>query len=386
MKISTKVMPIFWAALLLTGCSGENFAEISEQLESISTEETMETIEIVNPFEYEDEDEVSEDFTTLNFGWGVNAADVNSLTYKNGRLAVPIKVTNKGQMFDIGVFVFVNGIIQPYTTDLTEEKKYIQGVEIPENKEVVYEIYIDNIELPDETAKNELAVLSVVNPDYSPEPGEYMGDNHTAAGLWPFDFNMDDAPRQSDVKIVSDYKSSVFTDEEKVRFWINEKDTNSSVQFFLCPENSESSPDWRYAVSESGEQNMRLYAYSMNLGSCDYRVSFYKNNEPISFGNGFDYLDITCKDNFMSTAEINLSGINENDFVYCIAVPLNADRGVKKTTTILFCDESNIPETSNEFGMFAPSTSEVIIDPNSDYKEVTPNQIAGNMRNSAGLK
>lgn len=307
-------------------------------------------------------------FDNLHFIWGINSDDVSLLTYENNRLVVPIKVSNYEKSFSIGILAYVDGIIQPYSSDISSEKKYMQSVEVLEKSELTYEIYIDDIEIPEGKAEHELSILSVINPDYTPVQNELMNDNHTSAGLWSLRFNLKSQPEKKNFRISSDYESHAFTDEEVARFWINEK--GSTTKFFLCPADSDSNPDWRYSVSDNGVQEMKLYACSVNSGSCDYRISIYKNNERIPFNNGSDYLDITCEDNYIAIADINLYNITENDFVYCVAVPFHENKEAKKSFTIAFWNKNYIPNNKSNNLYKSVDPEDLGIDPTEYWNKI----------------
>lgn len=368
MKANRIITILFAAALLLSGCGENSSDDLTQKIENA---ETVETADISNPFVDEDMDQSAQPLDTLgNFGWGINIADVQSLTYEDNKLVVPIKVVNEGLGFNFGIYAYVDGIIQPYSTSVTTEKNYLQCIEIPEYSELAYDIIIEDVEIANSKDESELALVSIVNPDYIPKSDELMGVNHLAVGLWPIELIMNTKPSTVNYKITSEYDSHIFTDEDISRFWINESmEDGSTVAFYLCPSDSENSPDWRYAVTDNGIQNLNLYIYSLNSGTGNYRISLYKNNEQVKFNGDCDYLDITYKDNYIDVAEISLTDIREGDFVYCVAVPMHLEQRVKKTSTIIFIDENEIPNYNSD-AVYMPYVPEIDEDEYTNEDEI----------------
>lgn len=352
MKIKTIILPVFIAAIALCGCSqtGNSYNVNNESA-------NYDTAIITNPFE-DDIDESETDVEIISdFGWGIDILDFEYLQYDSNGLTVPIKVINKGSEFNIGFYIYADGIEQSYSLEQGGEYKYMQSINIPENEEKSFKLFIDKLSLSEKLSESELAIGAIINPEYIPTPKENMGLNHSGTGICPVSLKIDSDVSIEEYKIFSEFDSHTINDNEKQQFWIDTNSEYSTVQVFLCPEDSDSNPNWMLPVTDDGVQDLELYMYSVNYGITDFRISIYKNNERIKFNDGCDYADITVKDGYMNTSRIKLTDILEGDFVYCVAVPLNSDNAVKKITDVVFFNSSDIPPLTN--GGFSPAVPDL---------------------------
>lgn len=351
MKIKKIILPVLIAAVALCGCSQTENSD-NDNNESAN----YDTAIITNPFE-DDIDESETDVEIISdFGWGIDILDFEYLQYDNNGLTVPIKVMNKGSEFNIGFYIYADGIEQSYSLEQGGEYKYMQSINIPENDEKSFKLFIDKLSLSEELSESELAIGAIVNPEYIPIPKENMGLNHSGTGICPVLLKVDSDVLIEEYKIFSEFDSHTINDNEKQRFWIDTESEYSTVQVFLCPEDSDGNPNWMLPVTDDGVQDLKLYMYSVNYGITDFRISIYKNNERIKFNDGCDYANITVKDGYMNTSQITLTDVREGDFVYCVAVPLNGSNTVKKMADVVFFDVSDIPPSTN--GGFSPAVSE----------------------------
>lgn len=337
-------------AISLCSCS-----EIGCGTEPIETDSLTryETAQITNPFskDVEGSETVEEGEVILNYGWGINIENVEHLNYENNNLVVPIKVRNLGTSFEIGFLIYADGILQSYCSNVNEEYSNMQVLTVHDGTkadvEEAFEFYLNELTVSDDNAEHKISVISIVNPLYQPEAYTILGANHSGTGINPIPVITDSDVSVSEFSISDEYESHIITDDEKRRFWIDTDSKYTYVKMFLCPENSDSSPDWVLSASTDGTQHLKFYMYSQNAGIADYRVSFYKNNELMKFNGGNEYIDLTLRDKYLNTAEITADNIKEGDYIYCIAIPLNASTNALKMSDILFVSEEDMLPPAN---------------------------------------
>ncbi len=340
-------------AIFLCSCS-----EISNDIELIGTDSVTryETAQITNPFSKDDEEaEIGEGEdegeVILNYGWGINIENVEHLSYENNNLVVPIKVKNLGTSFEVGFFIYADGILQSYSSNVNEEYSNMQVLTVHDGTkadvEEAFEFYLNELAVSDNNVEHKISVISIVNPLYQPEAYTMLGANHSGTGIDPIPVITDSDVSALEFSISDEYESHIITDDEIRRFWIDTDSKYTYVKMFLCPENLDSSPDWVLSASTDGTQHLKFYMYSQNAGIVDYRVSFYKNNELIKFNNSDEYIDLTLKDKYLNTAEITVDNIKEGDYIYCIAIPLDASTNALKMSDILFISEEDMLPPAN---------------------------------------
>lgn len=348
MKIKINLLLTAMFAFFLCSCS-----EINPEIELIETGSVTryETAHITNPFSENDEEsevdgEENKSELILNYGWGINIENVEHLNYENNNLVVPIKVENLGTEFEVGFLIYADGILQQYSSNVSEEKSNMQILTVHDGTkadvEESFEFYLNELNVSDNNDEHKISVISIVNPLYQPEAYTILGANHSGTGINPIPVITDSDVSVLDFGISDKYESHIITDDEIRRFWIDTESKYTYVKMFLCPENSDNSPDWILPASTDGTQHLKFYMYSQNAGIVDYRVSFYKNNELIKFNSGDEYIDLTLKDKYLNTAEITVDNVKEGDYIYCIAVPLNASTNALKMSDILFISEEEM--------------------------------------------
>lgn len=163
-----------------------------------------------------------------------------------------------------------------------------------------------------------------------------------------------DAPSESSkYKIYNEFDVHTITENEATRFAIllDERDTSLSTKFVLAPINETGRPiESIISASEDGKLALNLYGWTRNgndsfSANGTYRVSFYKNHDRIKFNGDSDYMDIEIKEGNITTANVILEDINEGDFIYCFAVPINNYKlKVQKSMTAAIINPKDMPQ------------------------------------------
>lgn len=373
--MKTKILATtFSAMLLLSGCSD---ATTSDNV----TAQSEEIVTVTNPFEGNSELIGSNETVVVSFNVNVNKSDFEYLNYEDNRLTIPLTMQNAGMPIDLGMFVFVDGILQTYSSDRSGEVSQMQIFSLDEKELSTVELYVDNIISLENLESTYAQVICIVNPKFTPtadklrEIASHAGDMSVVIPI-----KFDSAPEVLPITVSNEYESHPITDDEAKRFGFSLESDGGMVDFILAPAGESSRPLGVIEESPNGTQKLELYEFSRNYSQNTYRVSIYKNHKKINFNNGCEYIDIYVKDGFTSIAEIEIEDIHAGDFVYCTAVPVNissvSDHG-KKYETIPILTAEDMPEpvaeedlyyqiTPEQAGMTEPESGEMTTLPDID--------------------
>lgn len=341
---------------ILSGCSDNSIT-----YEMGFTEPT--TTIITNPFKPDDSIFPLND-DVISYGFSINIPDFEFLTCENNKVTLPIAIENAGKEFNLGFYIFSDGIIQEYTSSVSDKKTTMQTFEIQRDSIQVIDFYIENIEnisLNDEVS---FSFLTMINPEFIPSI-DNISENlpHNTSGGSSLHLHMDSPSEVSKYKIYSDFDIHIVSDEEASRFGIllDDRDTSHSTKFILDTINEIGRPrENMIAATEDGSLVLNLFSWTINgndsfSANGTYRVSFYKNHERVKFNGDFDYMDIELKESYITTAEVALENISEGDFIYCIAVPIdNYKLNAQKSMTALILNPNDMPLPIDESLYFTP--------------------------------
>lgn len=322
---------------------------------------SSEIVTVTNPFDTDDIKASSNSEIIANFGVYVNKENVEYLTYENDRLVLPLTVQNEGSDMTLGFFVFVDGVVQEYSSENNENKAIMQTFAVEAESVSAYELYIDNIQTADNKHNMNLSFMTIVNPDFVPTLDNISNKTTDmySCGV-PIPLHMESEPVISDMKILTEYDSHVISDEDKHKYNIITEIDDSTTSFQLYDAADDERPINMIAYNDNGTLELKLIGFSVNQSAVTYRISFFKNNQRIQFNEGYDYLDIEQRSGYFSSADIRLDGISENDFVYCIAEPIDSyDVTAKKSVRISAFNEAEMPEKTDDYKDYKPIVPEI---------------------------
>ena len=78
----------------------------------------------------------------FEFGQGFSNTNIKEFIYDGESIIIPYQFDNKATEFNTGIVVFINGIIQKYSTDDSNEEKYVHIFHIPEESQVTMNLYV----------------------------------------------------------------------------------------------------------------------------------------------------------------------------------------------------------------------------------------------------
>lgn len=335
---------------ILSGCSDiKNTNNLME-----TTREEFVTVS--NPFENNSSLVSPNETIAVSFNVCVNKSDYEYLEYNDNYLTIPLTMQNAAIPIELGMFVFVDGILQNYSSDISEEKSSMQIFSLNENEISAIELYINDIKAVETWNDTLVEVICIVNPNFTPTAGNLREiASHAGDMAVVIPIKAKTVSPKSAINIQKECDNHPITEEEAKRFGFNIEPESSSINFMLTPYGEKSRPQGVIAATSDGKLKLELCEYSRNYPTNTYRISIYKNHEKINFNNGYEYIDIEVKDKYIAYAEINIENVRAGDFIYCTAVPIGTDsseiRG-KKYETIPILSLEEMPDPVDDDDLF----------------------------------
>ncbi len=265
----------------------------------------------------------------VNFKVGL---DETKAVMNNNTLQIPLKLNGDEGCEKVGIKVFIDGILQEFSSDNSENYSFNNILSV-KTDDIPYSLKI-KAKFDENIETHTISAVSVYNPNFVPQPGLSLGNNHKgAAGGFRVLPITDSQLDFSDGKIVLKASSPTpITNEQMEKY--NLKGENSEA--FLLVQNEDRNT---YALNENGSSvSLQYVVGTQTAGSEKYRVSFYKNHELVHFNGDYSYLDVSLEGGKISITDIKIADVKDGDFLYCIAVPTasyNEFAYPKKTDTVV---------------------------------------------------
>lgn len=335
---------LIFAFTILSGCS-DSTSKVNEN-EDNSTQ-------ITNPFILPEDPSNQNQVASFGFGYGV--ADINFI-YNGMDFTLPLDFQNSKIPTNIGTFIFIDGIAQEYSIDDNPTRAILHTLNLSANEEKQIEFSL----APTVTKQMEWAnmhVVTMLDPTYTPSEAPYsFGVYHSILPIIPAKITFNTSPQILNPRIYEGKSPELITENIKSKYSIK---TNTMDDIKLYQQDM---IDPAYYVMDNNSLDFKLIAYGNNGGNRSYRVSFYINHQMVKFNNEFDYLDIEIKDGYITELDINVSDINNSDFCYAIAVPI--DFGADLMTPIKLGSKMIFSSEFIESNISGNSSSEISLENN----------------------
>ena len=303
--------------MVLTGCDN---SQLNKQSNNIA---------VSDPFVGDISDTTNMIVNRVNFKVGLretNAVMVNNM------LQIPLNLNGDDGCENVGIKIFIDGILQEFSPDNSENYSFNNTLSV-KTDDTGYQLKI-KAKFDENVVTHTISAVSIYNPDFVPQPGLSLGNNHKgAAGGFRVLPITDTQLEFSDSNVVIKAPSPTPITNEQMKKY-NLKGENSEA--FLLLQNDGGNT---YALNENGSSvSLQFVAGTQNAGSEEYRVSFYKNHELVPFNGDYLYLDICLEGGKISISDIMIDNVQAGDFLYCIVVPtssFNEFAFAKKTDTVV---------------------------------------------------
>lgn len=275
---------------------------------------------ISNPFE----ESVGGDLTSepvsgkISYGFGLHGDEAE---FTENSLKIPMLLKGAESSVDVGVMVYVDGILQEYSSEQSGNNSVMNRFSTTVNEDKTIPIYTD-AKFDSSLSKHTINGISILYPDFRPESDSpYFGNNHKALSGSSSYISIDEksVSYAENIHILKAESPSIITSEQKEKYEIREN-TWDTVSLLQSENDSHA-----FTINDS-ESSLELdfAMYATSSGNSDYRFSFYKNHTLTKFNGEYDYLDVKVEGGKIVEAKINIDDVKVGDFLYGVAVPLNS--------------------------------------------------------------
>lgn len=260
-----------------------------------------------------------------------------TLTY-NGS---PVLVTYQFQCekpCTMGLMIFVNGILQPYTVVSTGEETTMHSVEMSEKDTQQFQFEFTPV---CGKSGDELVVIfaNVYNAKVMELSGDVntFGNNHKISQpqSWTLKLNADS--ENMDFGISNDFKTKEFSAEDKSNFIKTDLNGNRRDQLDNCCyieiRQKGVLLDSQATMSQSSGNNLELYIYGNLTGK--YRISLYGDFSRIPI-NGYDYIEVDVKKGEYTVVPFIFSADDAKKYknVFAVLAPTEFENSLSKSPSI----------------------------------------------------
>lgn len=284
------IILIFIISLCLCGCS-------TQKKESANGKE-----EIVSEAGYE--------FELLEYS--------KQIEYNGTPVNIHYKLNNLYDPIDIGIMIFLDGIVQPFYTDEFSEKNYMHVYDFAKDETRTVSIYFE----PQSGSFGEhlLTVITMLNTNFRAKGPIYdFGYNHRISFISDTIYFKQDLGESKAEKKDSYTQANISADERAA--YQREDDTNrldDTAFFHLLNQN------------KIIERQLSLNLTDLDLKGlggfpATYRTSLFLNHEPIKIDGKYDYIEMKIDKNQFSKSNISFdpSKLQEGDILYTISIPID---------------------------------------------------------------
>ncbi len=304
MKRMKGFFTIICPLILLCGCSGNV---------SVSAPESG---AIDNPFEETADAGESQSASTIaSYGLGYAADEM--LTLSGGTLTIPIELSGGKESTQVGILIYLDGILQPYSTEASDSKKTMHLFDTAAKTKTIFSVDMDAV-FDSSQEKHYINLVSVLLPNYCPaDKTSTFGTYHSGLTVLPKEITIAEDSGTAYLSDIPVYDNNTFIKNDDIKKYDIEDDSYAAFVLFNAADSD------KKLRADNGVLSLSLLSYTMQADSGIYRVSFYKNHEVVKLSGGFDYIDVAVEKGKMSLTDIQIENISAGDFVYCVAVPLS---------------------------------------------------------------
>ncbi len=339
MKLKRVSIALMAAVMLLSGCSKQDIPG-ETQSANISNSEISDPMRIPDATDSE---------KIPSSSYGIQFKQDNVALSGNDLIVSP---TLKGGISSthVGIMVFVDGILQKYSTENSSEKQYMKTFDIEARSETTHNLTVD-ARIDGELEEHYVSMITMLAPEYIPSADTpRFGFYHKV--LRPFSVVAPDKTEEisgSESYRILKAENSVLTQKQLEKFGLDKDEDNGYATEFGLQQSDDILETTYMLTNGENKLDLKFYAYTTEPVTNNYRVTFFVDHEPIKFNGDFDFLDISLEGGKISETEIELDEIKPGDFVYCIAVPLlSGEHSFKSESKMILNDEKTYGEHSTE--------------------------------------
>lgn len=337
MKIKQASLSLLAGVLLLSGC---NTKDIPDNIHS----DISGNFEISDPMQESSDGQQGQQIPSLSYGVYFTEENVS---ISNDKLIVSPKLMGDDSSTRVGIMVFVDGILQTYSTENSPEKNIMSIFDIEPKSEITHDLIID-AEIDGDINEHIVSVITMLAPEYVPTSDKpQFGFYHRI--LRPFSVK---APNEiNKITSANNYnvlkaENSVLTQKQIDYFDLSDGDGYATGFELLQSDNLYEN---YYTINDGADiLSLKFYSYTTAPVVQDYRITFFVNHRPVKFNGNYDFLDIKLEGSKITEMDIQLKNIKSGDFVYCAAVPLIEGAHTEKSSSKMVLRQNDNSDTESD--------------------------------------
>lgn len=315
------------------------------------------------------------------------ATNLNSITKNDkvlvcsdGKVSWEAEITNVKEPAEYGLFMLVDGMITPFSTDFDENELTMHRLFLDYEERIQFRVTLSSEYIPSDRQVY-AEVVTILNPEHKLNSIDYLCylPHHALAGFTFYKLKNGEKnvryenkiSRESSVidlpeEINSVYYCKTLDDSGKEKI-INLLDDNN--EFLLKSTNDFIKLDSLYTAVRGKDFKLKIGCIGKNG---KFRLSVYINHEVVPAFDGNMYCDIEVKRDKLTVRNIELpkeyiDSLDEFNHIYVIAVPTEPsldessyDRPIKTVTNMLYVsDEENVSKVIEMFPPTDPSINPI---------------------------
>lgn len=264
--------------------------------------------------DYRKEELVSEagyEFELLEYG--------KQIEYNGAPVNIHYNLKNLYDPIDIGIMIFLDGIIQPFYTDEFPEKNYMHVYQFTKDETKTVSIYFK----PQSGSLGEhlLTVVTMLNTGFIAKGPQFdFGYNHRISFISDTIY-FKQALGESKVEKKDRYTQSEISVDERASYQRKDNTNRLDDTAFFHLLNRNQLVDRQLPFNQLTELDLK------GLGGfpATYRTSLFLNHKPIKIDGKYNYIEMRIDKNQFSKSRISIdtSELQEGDILYTISIPID---------------------------------------------------------------
>lgn len=251
-----------------------------------------------------------------------------NLCLNDNRLSIDYFINNGNEDCNIGILIFIDGIVQKYNVKGNSEE-YLHKFKMKKNSNTNFTLnltpYIDN-----SSDKNDVYITTMLNPSFLPDAQHpSFGVNNKLSNPIPLSLN-DSTHKVSPNNGYNNFTTEIITDETRNQYMMLDNKTglkkctlDTITDFNLCENTSNNTNQ----INIKKGEKINLIQKGLGGDNTTYRTTVFIDHKPIKINYDYDYSDITIIKNKISQQkfQIETGDLSGKHIIYSISVPIGSD-------------------------------------------------------------
>ena len=250
---------------------------------------------------------------------------VRSVVYDGAPIHLGYEIDNTGPSCEVGILVFINGIVQQYRTDADNNEKFVHSFDLEVDESIRPTLYID----PSVGSNGQtlyMGIMAILKPSFRQNVETPVAYGHNFSGTGAIHVSVE---YRADSKQTS-AKSTQSARVGEITQAVIDHHKEQSISFDYLNFRIDNLTGFKGDAPKATVGNLcRFTLLGVGGEEQDYRVCLFLDKEPYVFADGSTYIDFPIKKDKMTSADIemDLSDWPEGTSatLYAVAIPITDD-------------------------------------------------------------